>query len=273
MNPQTAMPAPNGGARSASPASPSVAREQLRSARATQQAWPQRMIAVVGPPGSGKTTVVQALAMEEGAAVFRLREAIRSHPDVLSDLPPSNDPLDWVSNEAVARVLDAALLEHRFPAGDGPILLDNFPGTASQLRHLARIAAALERGVAILELRADATILAARVTARQVCPGCGPDPHAPATPATSDPRLCARCGGSLQRRDTDTSHLHALRLARYHSNRPKIAAVAARLRIPHLVMHSDHAAPVVARLARHFFAILTDPTSAHRAHSDPGSRP
>ncbi|MDG4768309.1 hypothetical protein O7632_30085 [Solwaraspora sp. WMMD406] len=241
--------------------------------QSTHSAWRQSMIAVVGPPGAGKTTVVRALAPHEDATVFRLREAIRAYPDGLSGLPPSVDRLDWVSDEAVARVLDAAFLKHRFPAGSGPILLDNFPGTALQLRHLARIASALDRRVAILELRADTVVLAARVAGRQVCPGCGADPHAPAKSAASDPTRCARCYGALQRRDTDTPHLHALRLARYRSNQPKIAAVAVRLRIPRLVMDAGHPVPVVSRLARHFFAILTDPASAHRAPSDPGRRP
>jgi len=259
MNSRMALPAPSAAAQSA--------------LQAKHPGWPQGMIAVVGPPGAGKSTVVRALALHGNATVFRLREAIRAYPDVLSGLPPSADQLGWVSDEAVARVLDAAFLENRFPGGSGPILLDNFPGNALQLRHLARIASALGRTMAILELRADTAVLAARVAGRQVCPGCGADPHAPAEPDASDPTRCARCRGALQRRDTDTPQLHARRLARYQRNRPEIVTVAGRLFIPHLVVHAGHPTPVVSRLARHLFTILTDPASAHRATSDPGRRP
>ncbi|SCF25365.1 Adenylate kinase [Micromonospora marina] len=234
-------------------------------------ASPQSMIAVIGPPGSGKTTVVTALAAHERVSVFRLREAVRRCPDLLAGLPPSTVPLGWVSDEAVVKVLRGMFLEHRFPTGDEPILLDNFPGTASQLRHLASIATSLGRRLSILELRATAATLAVRVAARRVCRRCGPDRHAPARPAASDPARCARCGGELKRRDTDNPHIHALRLARYQRNRPKIAAAATRLHIPHLVLHAGHCAPVVSRLARHLVAVLTDPAPAYRAASHPGS--
>ncbi|GAA3772228.1 hypothetical protein GCM10022225_69480 [Plantactinospora mayteni] len=229
------------------------------------------MIAVIGPPGSGKTSVVTALAAHERVSVFRLREAIRCCPDLLADLPPSTDPLGWISDEAVVEVLRGMFLEHRFPTGGEPILLDNFPGTASQLRHLASIATSLGRRLNILELRANAPTLAARVAARRVCRSCGPDRHAPARPAASDPARCALCGGVLKRRDTDNPHIHALRLARYLCNRPKIAAAAARLHIPHLVLPAGHSAPMASRLARCLVAVLTDPAPAYRAASHPGS--
>jgi adenylate kinase family enzyme len=225
------------------------------------------LVAVIGPPGAGKSTVVRALSTEAGLPVFRLREAVRARPELLAGLAPSRDPLGWVAPEAVRRLLRATFVDGRFGVGCSAVLLDNFPGTASQLTLLAEIGEATPARVGLLELHADPRTVVGRAERRRVCLVCGPDAHAPAAPAADDPESCGSCRAVLTRRDTDLPHLHALRLARYTANRPEIAESAAGRGIPHLVVNADATVSEVCRAAHHAVSRLIEPPELS------GSRP
>ncbi|WP_162907124.1 AAA family ATPase [Allorhizocola rhizosphaerae] len=230
------------------------------------------LVAVIGPPGAGKSTVVSHLTKPGGVPVFRLREMIRSHPQLLADFAPSPDPLGWVGLQAVWRVLHAAFVDGLFDVGRGPVVLDNFPGTAGQLELLAEIADAVGAQVALLELRASATTLVLRVAQRRVCLACSPDSHAPAVASETDSKRCASCGATLSRRFSDVPRLHGLRLARYSANLPEITELAAERGIPHQRVDADLAMPDVLAAAKRAFSLLsacastdsTDPFGADR---------
>lgn len=196
------------------------------------------LVAVIGPPGAGKSTIVRGLAHTHSAPVFRLRETIRARPELLAGLVPSPDPLGWVSLEAVRRVLTATFFGSEY-AADPVVLLDNFPGTAGQLSLLAETAGQAGRRLALLELTATAVTAVARVTERRVCPACGPDPHAPAEPASDDAEVCSSCRTALIRRASDVPRLHGVRLARHLANRPEIAESAADHGIEHRIVCAD----------------------------------
>jgi adenylate kinase family enzyme len=228
---------------------------------------PAVLVAVIGPPGAGKSTVVRSLAAEVGLPVFRFREAVRARPELLAGLAPSRDPLGWVGLEAVRRVLRATFVDRRFGVGCSAVLLDNFPGTAQQLALLTEVGDAMHTRVTLVELTADPRTVMRRVAQRRVCLVCGPDPHTPAVPAADDPQRCRSCGAVLIRRDTDRPRLHAGRVARYTANRPEIAYSAAEHGIPHLVVNVDATVSEVCRAAHHAVARLIESTES------PGSRP
>lgn len=230
------------------------------------------LVAVVGAPGAGKSTVVAALSDRSRMPVFRLRETVRAHPELLAGLAPSPDALGWVSLEAVRRVLHAAFAEGSFTIGAAAVLLDNFPGTAGQLELLAEIAGLVGARLALLEVRAEVTTVVARVAWRRVCPGCGPDAHAPAVPAADDIDQCGSCGTELTRRASDVPRLHGLRLARYAANLPEITELARERSIPHVIVNADQDLPDVCCLARQALDQLI--TFAPTESADhPGSRP
>lgn len=217
------------------------------------------LVAVIGPPGAGKTTVVTALAQSKGLPVFRLREAVIAYSDLLVNLPPSTDPLGWIGVQAVRRILRAAFLDGSIDAGVDAVLLDNFPGTAQQLYQLVEVAAIAGRHISILELRAEGSTVAVRVATRRICPVCSSDRHAPASVSVANPACCARCGALLARRDSDTPTRHALRLTRYRANVTEIIEYAEHLQIPHLAILADHPPHVVHRVTQQAFTRLTNP--------------
>lgn len=215
------------------------------------------LVAVIGPPGAGKSSVVAALREPGRCAVFRLRDAIRACPSLLAGLPVVPDPLGWVSIDAVRRVVDAAFVQDGIGADAEVVLLDNFPGTADQLLLISNVAVHIGATLAVLELVASAGIVRERVASRRVCQGCGPDDHAPADADPQDPGRCAACQTPRKLRDSDAPRVHRLRLERFYANRPAIAAHAAEHGISHLTINADAPLPDVSQAARRVLARLT----------------
>jgi adenylate kinase family enzyme len=135
--------------------------------------------------------------------------------------------------------LHAAFVEGRFAFGAVGVPLDNFPGTVGQLELLAEIAGLVGVRLAVLEVRAEVTTVVARVAQRRMCPGCGPDAHAPAVPVADDIDQCGSCGTELTRRASDVPRQHRLRLARYATNLPEITELARERSIPHVIVNAD----------------------------------
>ena len=164
----------------------------------------ERFVAVVGPPAVGKSTVSRALAAGSlGAQVFRLREfahECRSHGTADERLFDTRDSLGWFPEETAFLLLQAAFIQGQFPAR-GLVVLENFPGSLTQLLLLKAIADQLRAPLMLIELTADNIVVAARARTRRVCPACEPDlrgdPHRPAHPATHDLNRCDSCGGEL----------------------------------------------------------------------------
>jgi adenylate kinase family enzyme len=205
------------------------------------------LVCVVGPPGAGKTTLASALIKQGGAAAFRLREAVRRLR--IGDPGATKDPLGWISDETVDRVLEIEAGTGVFASAPPLVVLDNFPGNARQLHHLHARIAHPGTQFTVLELVAPDAVIARRVQDRRVCHRCGPDPHAPALVAPGSGRRCAGCGGPLARRKSDEAHRHALRVARYRANAEAIAAAAAALHLPHRRIDASKSAMQVARVA------------------------
>ncbi|MGH8909547.1 MAG: AAA family ATPase [Egibacteraceae bacterium] len=196
-------------------------------------------VAVLGPPAVGKSTVSEALADRLGGRVFRLREFAydyRSQPGVDERLFDTTDALGWFGEQTVAVLLDAAFLHAQFSAPD-LIVLENLPGSLPQLQLVDRLARSLGAALAVVELTAPDSAVAARARTRRVCLTCEPDPrrdpHRPASPSTHNPDQCGHCGGQLRRRHGDHPHLFAIRLERFRSRIPTIRREAAALQLPY----------------------------------------
>ncbi|MFC0844669.1 nucleoside monophosphate kinase [Streptomyces noboritoensis] len=193
-------------------------------------ALPTSVVAVLGPPASGKTTVADALADAHGAAVFRVREAAhrmaRTEPIIAAAVEATADPLGWLpdllAHDLARTALDAAV--------GRLVVLEGYPGNRVQAQALALLLRARCRRLSVIELTARPGTLAARLARRRVCAVCDPAPGGPRRQAATDasrPGRCGACGAQLSVRDTDRGEKAELRQARYTANLPGVRAAFA----------------------------------------------
>ena len=203
-----------------------------------------RLIAGIGAPASGKSTLSRHLRDTSGATIIRLREFAetyrRQHPDQAAAFT-STDPLGWLPDTTVAMLLTAAI---QIPqAEQSPIIvLENLPGNTTQLAILRNKATALGARLDLVVLTAPDQVLTDRIRTRRVCPTCEPDPrgdpHQPAHAAADDPQRCGRCGGHLAARRSDEPTLFHARRYRFRQHLPAIRAAAIASYVPCHVLES-----------------------------------
>ncbi|MEU1311016.1 nucleoside monophosphate kinase [Streptomyces cinnamoneus] len=198
------------------------------------------VVALLGPPGCGKSTVSAALASEHALRVFRLREfahqQARTNAVIADAVARTTDPLGWLPDQvAMALVRRAVDNEFRLEPGR-PVLLEGYPGTQAQAIHLL-LHLRFRPGIrfSVIELVADMETTARRIGQRQVCATCdtahgGPRRPARALPGTST--CCASCGGELSRRPNDDGLVAAQRQIRYRLRAPAIRAALLPARVP-----------------------------------------
>ena len=220
-------------------------------ANASEHAW----LALLGPPAAGKTTITAAVCDGGGIAAFRLRDfalACRTYGWLPGDEFDRRDDLGWLTATTVASVLRVAFTERRF-GRYGPVIFDNFPGSADQLHLLHDISVACGARLGILELTADNTELCRRAIERRVCAQCEPDPlsdpHRPAHRSPDHPQQCMTCSGPLSQRPSDEPSVFRTRLDRYRARIPAIHAAAAALRLPLCQVDTQADARIVRQLA------------------------
>lgn len=176
------------------------------------------VVALLGPPGSGKSTVAAALTAQCGdVRVFRLREfahqQARTDHTVSQALASHRDPLGWLPHD-VATLLVKRALDRSAPSG-GVLLLESYPGTPDQAHTLLRDLSETGCRGGGIELAAPYAVLRERIAQRVVCPACDPQRRRPATRHPDRPTCCASCGTELQQRTNDAPQVAARRLSRY----------------------------------------------------------
>ncbi|MFI6168946.1 hypothetical protein ACIBCN_19355 [Nocardia sp. NPDC051052] len=186
------------------------------------------VVPIFGPPAAGKTTLTLRLGQAPGRQIFRLREHVSK--EVLAATATSSERLGWIDEFTVAE----ALRSYFEAAHENPdvhtVLLDNFPGSASQVDQLLTTLWTLTPPCYIepIEVVTDIKTLKQRAKTRKVCHRCErdpiSDPRLPAIPSSQDPWQCAHCGGLLHPRRGDSPRLLKARLQRYHQTAAGIRA-------------------------------------------------
>jgi adenylate kinase family enzyme len=158
------------------------------------------VLAVVGPPAAGKTTLTLRLGDRPGCEVFRLRKHVPTAS--LAAAAVHTDRVDWVDDLTVARALRGYVERRAFDGAVHTVLLDNFPGSGTQVRLLFGILGRLAPGchVQAVELLVDEHVRERRLCSQRVCHQCEQDPirdpRIPAVARQDDPQRCASCAAS-----------------------------------------------------------------------------
>lgn len=210
------------------------------------------VVALLGPPGAGKSTVAGAItSAHAGVWSFRLREfALQQRAvdrAVDEAVRASRDPLGWLP-DATAAFLVRRALSARAELG-GPVLLEGYPGNGVQARALLRDLESAGLALRVIELTAPAVVLLRRIQRRLVCGGCDPQRRRPAPAAHGQSKICARCGGVLERRMNDERSLAVRRIARYREHTPHIRAAVRRAGVTWHSVHADQNEPLVVATA------------------------
>lgn len=178
------------------------------------------VVAVIGPPAGGKTTLAMQIGRLPSARVFRLREHV---PEIsLASTVTDAEGLGWIDDITVITSVRGYLENLICEGGVHTLLLDNFPGSGTQVGLLLSVLRQLAPGciVQVIELVADPDVLRRRAGSRRVCHHCERDPlcdpRLPAMASAVDPERCARCEHWLHTRRGDIPAVYETRYQRYY---------------------------------------------------------
>ncbi len=214
----------------------------------------KRVVAVIGPPAVGKTTLTMRFSGSPRCEVFRLREHVSD--TILAATATDAQRIRWIDDLTVAQAVRSYFEQVIVDGTVCTLLLDNFPGSATQVWLLLGILYRLVPGCAVhaVELLANHEVREHRMLGRRVCHECEQDPiHDPRIPAPAsedDPERCARCGGLLHPRRGDAPRLFTLRTLRYEDEAVGIRAAFTTAGIEVVQLDSDQSVEALAdRLA------------------------
>jgi adenylate kinase len=174
-----------------------------------------RAIVLFGPPGSGKGTQARLLTRRLGVPHVStgdmLRERIRQGAGVGAAVAATMQAGALVPDEMVNVMVEDRL--SRPDAAEG-FVLDGYPRTIAQARHLRDWLERRGVGEVVIHLAVDYNIVIARLTGRRQCPRCGTLYNIVLKPPKVD-ELCDLDGEKLAIRDDDRETVIRERLQAY----------------------------------------------------------
>lgn len=174
-------------------------------------------IVLLGPPGAGKSTISEALALERGLETIatgqRLRAESKARTALGREVTPYLERGDLAPDSLMDRLLRAAL-ETLDP--EQSVLLDGYPRTMHQALGLDGTLADYGRALdLVIALDVPDEEVVRRLSGRRICEGAG-EPFPVHIDDLASIVRCQERGGHLTQRDDDRPEVVRQRLAVYH---------------------------------------------------------
>lgn len=213
-------------------------------------------IVLLGPPGSGKSTIAEALVREHRLVVVstgqRLRAEIKAHSALGRAVESYLDKGDLAPDSLMDRLLRASL--EALDPHQG-FLLDGYPRTLRQARGLAGMLADYRRELhAVIALQVADEEVIRRLSGRRICEGAG-EPFPVHIDDLASIMRCQERGGHLVERDDDRPEVVRQRLSVYHEQTQPLLDYYHAAELLRLV--DGHGLP--AEVARRALAALPPP--------------
>jgi adenylate kinase len=205
-------------------------------------------IILLGPPGSGKSTIAEAIVREHHLVVIatgqRLRAEIQSRSPLGRAVKPYLDKGDLAPDSLMDRLLRASLEGLDQQQG---FLLDGYPRTLHQARGLDGMLADFERQLhAVIALEVGDEEVVRRLSGRRICEGAG-EPFPVHIDDLSSVIRCQERGGHLVARDDDQPEIVRQRLMVYHQQTQPLLEFYQTANLLHRVDAGSNPAAVARR--------------------------
>ena len=174
----------------------------------------------LGPPGAGKGTVAQAVADKFSLAQVSTGDLIRaevaSESNLAKELQEIMSSGRLVSDELVAKMLEAKITELSSGENFGGVIFDGFPRTIPQANELENILIRLEQKLdAVINIESSEENIVKRLSSRWTCTKCKQIYNTVTNPSKEEGK-CDLDGEELFQREDDKPETIRQRLSQYN---------------------------------------------------------